>query len=567
LLLGGLVTTAYIKVNYFDLEVRQGFPNTLDCIMGIILVIVVIEATREAWGWALPIIVGFGIIYAFVGHLIPGPLRSISVPITFTISYLCIGLAGVFGILLAASANMIFLFLVFGALLITVGAPAFFVEVGKVASRYLAGGPAQAAVVGSTLVGMCTGAAVANVAITGSMTIPMMKSMGYTPEQAAAIEANASTGSQYMAPVMGASPFVMAAILAIAYADIMIAAFFPAVLFFLSAGLGVQFMALKNRIPRIKEKISTRIILLRAPLFFVPLAVLMTLLLRRFSPMYAAFYAILAIIGVSLFQKETRPSLAKLAEGLKNGAIMGARIGIALACVGILAQVLETTGLGIKLAGLIGTLCGGHLIIALILCMVVCIILGMGVPTVAAYVMVAVIGAPVLLQLGLGTLPAHFFVFYFAVVSAITPPVALAAMTGATIAGANYWKAGFQAFRLGVAGYILPFFFVYNPIFLLRPTDPVWGGISIVGFLLTLVAVHVANFGYMLTDLSPTERVLFFLAGVILTGACLIHNYILIGAGFLLFTGLFLWQRSKSKTQKVENSTVEQEVKNGRPVA
>jgi len=399
-LLFSLVSMVYIKVNYIDLSFTRMFPDTLDCIIGIILVIAVLEATRKAWGLALPIVGALSIIYLFWGHLLSGPLRHAPLDVTYAISYLSIGFQGIFGTILGASANYIFLFIVFGGLFEIVGIRELFVEVGKIAGRRLAGGPAQTAMISSGLVGMCTGAAVANVAITGSFTIPMMKKIGYTPEQAASIEAYASTGGQYMPPVMGASVFVMAAMLGIAYTDIMIPAFIPAFLFFLSGAIGVQLMALRYRIPRIREKVDNRTLLRRAPLFIIPIAVLMTLLLMRFSPMYAAFYAILAIIVVSLIQKETRPSLGRLAEGFKNGAVMGAKIGVACACIGLLSQVLTTTGLGQKLVGLMETLSGGHLIIALILTMFISILLGTGVPTVAAYVLVAAIGAPVLIRMG-----------------------------------------------------------------------------------------------------------------------------------------------------------------------
>jgi len=548
-LLAGLVTTIYIAFNIVPLDYRAGFPTTFDIIIGIILVAVVMEGTRQAWGPVLPIVGLVLILYFFFGHLIPGPLSHGHMLPSYAVSLLGIGInSGVYGVCLTASANYIFLFLLFGGLLEIAKVNLFFLQVGRAAGRVLAGGPAQTAVVSSSLVGMVMGAAVANVALTGAFTIPLMKRAGYTPEQAGAIEATASTGGQITPPVMGVSSFLIAGIVGIPYLAVCVAAIIPALFYYLAVALGVQVIALKSKLKPPREEIDLRIILRMGPLFVIPVGLIIFLLVARFSPMYAAFYAIISLVVLSFIQKETRPSLSSLAHGFMRGAIIGAKIGIVLAFIGTFIAVISFTGLGLKIGEVVRIVSGGQLVPALLMTMVLCIFLGIGLPTPAAYVLVAVVACPLLIQLGVEPLFAHLFAFYFAIVSALTPPVALAALAGSGIAGGNYFKTGLQSFRLGITGFIIPFLIVFNPMVTLHPQDPLSAVMSLIAIPLGIVALVALLYGYLLVSTSILERLLFGLCAGGLFGYAFVGNYMFLIVGALLISGLLVnqWRRRKA---------------------
>lgn len=463
-----LGVTGYVFFNLNHLEEVVGFPERVDVIIGVLLIALVVEATRQAWGMTLPLVATVFVLYFIFGDSLPGALHHKGFSFDYIVSYLSIGLSGIYGIFLGISANQVFLFVVFGSLLGIIKINDFFFELGKSVGRVFQGGPGQTAVVSSALVGMVTGAAVANVAITGAFTIPFMKRVGYRPEIAGAIEATASTGGQIMPPVMGAGAFLMAAFLGVPYAEVMLAAVIPAILYFWCCILGVQFISVSEGIKAPKEIVDKGLIYRRLPLFLVPLTVLIVMLVMRYSPANAAFWTIIVAVTLSCLSKETRPAPGELIRCLARGAVVGAQIGISLAIVGLMAQTLITTGLGSKIAGLVEVFSGGSILLALILTMVVSIVLGCGIPTSAAYALVAIVVVPGLVRLGVEPLSAHLFAFYFAVISALTPPVALASLAGAGIAGANYWKTSLSAFKLAISGFILPYLIVYNPFITLH---------------------------------------------------------------------------------------------------
>jgi TRAP transporter 4TM/12TM fusion protein len=506
LLIVGVAATAYVFFNIEHLEAVVGFPSTLDIVVGIALIVVVIEGTRRAWGIVLPLVAIVFMAYFFFGYLLPSPFYHREFGFGYIISYLSIGLSGIYGTFLSISASQVFLFVVFGALLGVMKIDDFFYEAGKLTGRVFQGGPAQTAVVSSSLVGMVTGAAVANVAIVGNFTIPYMKRVGYTAETAGAIEATASTGGQIMPPVMGASAFLMASFLGVPYATVMLAGVIPAILYYWGCVLGVQFIAVKTGIRVPREKVDGKLILRRLPLFAIPLALLIVMLLFQYSPDDAAFWTIVVAIALSYLGRETRPSMRNLLECITKGACVGAQIGVSLAVVGLIAQSLITTGLGTKIAGLVALLSGGYLIPALLITMVVAIILGCGVPTSAAYSIVAIVVVPGLVHMGVEPLSAHFFAFYFAVISALTPPVALAALAAAGIAQADYFKTSVQAFKLAISGFIIPFLVIYNPIVLMHPDNWVWAVGSAIAIPLGMTALTAAIYGCGLVPLSTKER-------------------------------------------------------------
>lgn len=504
----GVAACLYVLFNVDALEESFGFPEKFDVMIGVLLIILVIEATRIAWGWTLPVVTVIFLLYFFFGDLLGGHLYHRSFSFDYVISYLSIGLSGIYGTFLGISANQVYLFVIFGALLGVIKVNDFFFEAGKIAGKAFRGGPGQTAVVSSALVGTVSGAAVANVAITGAFTIPFMKRVGYKPELAGAIESTASTGGQIMPPVMGAAAFLMASFLGVPYAEVMLAGIIPAALYFFCVMLGVQFIAVRDDIHPPKEKIDFRVLLHRFPLFAIPLGVLVILLLKQYSPALAAFWAILLSVGLACISRDTRPSIPELLKNMAGGAIIGAQIGISLAIVGMIAQTLITTGLGSKIAGIVEILSAGNLVFALVLAMFVSIVLGCGVPTSAAYTLVAIVVVPIVIEMGVEPMAAHFFAFYFAVVSALTPPVALAALAGAGIAEANYFRTSLSAFKLAISGFIIPFLVVYNPILLLQAPASAGTILICIAVLLALVMLTATLYGCGLTRFSGWEHTL-----------------------------------------------------------
>jgi TRAP transporter 4TM/12TM fusion protein len=525
---------AYVFVNVEELEMSFGFPDPLAVKIGITMIVLVFVATTINWGATLPVVAGVFVAYFFFGHHLGGALYHAEFSMDYIISYLCIGISGIYGMFLSISANQIFLFVIFGALLSVFKVNTLFMELGKIVGTVLRGGPGLTAVVSSSLVGMVSGAPVANVAITGAFTIPYMKNIGYSKEEAGAIEAVASTGGQLMPPVMGAAAFLMATFIGESYSVVMIAAIIPAIIFYFAVTLGVQFLATAKNMPIMREEVDWSLIRRRLPVFIVPIGVTFVLLMMRFSPMNVAFWAIMTTLAVGFARKETRPTWKELLENGCDGAVIGAKIGICLALVGIMAQTLITTGLGSKIASLVHLLSGGSLFIALILTMIVAIILGCSVPPAAAYALCAVVIVPTIVPLGADLLAAHFFSFYFAIISAITPPVGLASLAAAGLSGGNFLKTGVKGFRLAFAGFVLPYMIVYNPIFTWDVSNPVWFWTSFPVIIVAITALSALIYNTCLTRLDTTDKAL---AGLLtVTG----FGYIFAGGSVPEFVGA-LW--------------------------
>ncbi len=556
LLVLSLCATGYVAVYMTHLEMVIGFPETMDVIVGVVLILLVIAATRHAWGIALPIVAGVFVAYFLFGHYVPEPLYHREFNFDYVVSYLSIGLSGIYGTFLSISANQVFLFVIFGALLEVIKVNDVFFELGKAAGRVFKGGPGQTAIISSSMVGMVTGAAVANVAITGAFTIPFMKRVGYKPEVAGANEATASTGGQLMPPVMGASAYLMASFLGLPYATVMLAALVPAVLYFWGCILGVQFIAVRSGIEPPAERIDRKLIARRLPLFLVPLALLVVMLLMRYSPSLAAFWAIVSALALSVITRDTRPSPMALIRCLAKGALIGAQIGISLAVVGLMAQSLITTGLGTKFAGIVELLSSGLLVPALLITMLVSIILGCGIPTSAAYSLVAIVVVPILVNMGVEDISAHFFAFYFAVISALTPPVALAALAAAGISGGDYMKTALWAFKLAISGFIIPFLVVFNPVMLLRPENWWSGTCALVAIVLGMTAFTAALFNCGLTRFTRMERITAALSAALMLGYTIFRHfsdipleYPMLIAGFVMFALLLKGQMRKKREQ------------------
>ncbi|MEX0828133.1 MAG: TRAP transporter fused permease subunit [Haliea sp.] len=491
----GLFVTAYVYLNLDSLEQNVGFPTPADIAVGILMIILAFEGTRQAWGWILPIVAIVFVAYFLFGHYLGGPLYHRNFSLGYVVSYLSIGFSGIYGTFLSISANQIFLFVVFGSLMGLLRINDFMYELGKLVGRRVAGGPGQTAVVSSSLIGMVSGAAVANVAITGAFTIPYMKRAGYSAPLAGAIEATASTGGQLMPPVMGAAAFLMAFFVGVPYTDIMVAGLIPAILFYVGVMLSVQFASTAAGIKAPPEKPDWSVIAKGIPMFVIPVGVLTGLLLFRFSPAYSAFWAICTVIVLSFFRPGGRPSAAEFLEAITDGAIVGAQIGISLCIVGLISQTLITTGLGGKIAGLVELFSAGNIVIGLLLTMIVSLVLGCGVPPVAAYSLVALVAIPTIVKMGVPVMAAHFFCFYFAIISAVTPPVAMGALAASAIAKANYFSTAMKAFKLSLAGFIIPFLIVFNPAMTFQSDDMLNATLSIVAIIIILAGGTALLYG------------------------------------------------------------------------
>jgi len=534
--------TGYIAYFLEDLQFRVGYPTPPDLVIGTMLVILALIACWDSFGPALPIVGLAFIAYFLFGQYLPGFLYHFRFTYSDVLSRIAIGLDGMYGVSGGVSANFIFLFIIFGSLLQVSGATEFFLEVGKAVGRRLAGGPAQTAVVSSMLVGMVTGSAMANVGITGAYTIPLMKKVGYKPEQAGAIEAAASSGGQIMPPIMGAAAFLLVGITGISYIRVMAAAIIPALLFFWAVGLYCEFRARQMGITPLPEKINTRLMANRSYLFVVPLGVLMYLLIVGFSPMYAIFWSIILLAVLSFLRKETRPSWRKLVNSVISGASTGAGIGAACAVVGIILATVTGTGLGIKLSSAVVAWSFDNLALLAILAMLASMLLGMGVPTLGAYVLVATLVAPAMMRLGVPLLQAHLFAFYFAIFSGITPPVALAAMVGAGIAGANYFKTSVEACKICLPAYILGFIFVWNPTLVGNPPNLLVGVLTFTAVVVGVATTSMVVTSYFLTRLNSLQLALGILSSVSLFAYSFTTNTVLFAAGAILFVFLTLWQ-------------------------
>jgi TRAP transporter 4TM/12TM fusion protein len=555
-----LAAVGYIYFNVEYLEESVGFPSQTGVIVGTVLIALVIEATRRGWGPILPAVAGLFIAYFVFGHYLSGPLSHQEFKYAFIISYLSVGLTGIFGQFLAISADQVFLFVVFGSLLSVIKINDLFFELGKGVGRYFRGGPGQTAVISSSLVGTVTGAAVANVAITGAFTIPFMRKVGYTPAQAGGIEATASTGGQIMPPVMGASAFLMASFLGVPYATIMAAALIPALLYYWSVMLGVQFMSVQSGIEAPEEVVDRALVARRLPLFIVPLGIMIAMLAMNYSPSLAAFWAIVVAIAMSYLTADTRPEFGALLKCLAEGAVTGAQIGISLAIVGIMAQTLITTGLGSKIAGLVELLSGGNLVVALILTMIVSLLLGCGVPTAAAYSLVAIVVIPSLIRMGVEPISAHFFAFYFAVVSAVTPPVALAALAGAGIAGASFMRTSIEAFKLAIAGFIIPFLVIFNPTIILHPPGWIQAIGTAIAVPLGMTTLTAAIYNCGLVPFRPVERWMAIAATALMCGYAVFRHidevpieYVMLALGVAIAAQLLRMQLARQRVTRAGN--------------
>ncbi|MCL6448552.1 MAG: TRAP transporter permease [Armatimonadetes bacterium] len=511
-----LASGGYIVLFYQDIVNRLGVPSTLDLVFGGIMILLILEATRRATGWVLVIIAGTFLIYNFLGPYIPGMLGHKGYSLSRVISQMYLTTEGIFGVPLGVSANYIFLFIFLTSMLEKLGMGDFLLKLAMALMGRFSGGPAKTAVLASGLMGTISGSAVANVVGTGTFTIPLMIRNGYKPFFAGAVEACASSGGQLMPPIMGAAAFIIAEFLAIPYISVVAAALIPAFLYYLGVLFSVHFEARRlglTGLPRAQLP-NLRQVLREGGHFLIPLGVLVYFLILQYTPIRAGFYAILAMFVVSFFRRETWLNWRRFQEGAVAAARNTIAVALACAAAGLVIGSINLTGVGLKISAIIISLAGGTLWLALLLTALVALIMGMGLPTTAAYIVTGTMAAPALAKMGILPLAAHLFVFYFAIISAITPPVALAAYAAAGIARDNPMTIGFAALRIGVAAFIVPFIFAYHPALLARgeTLDIIWTTASAAIGVLALAASAI---GYLARPANRLQRII-LLAGSLL---------------------------------------------------
>lgn len=521
----GACSWLYISINFDSLVRRAGIYNTTDIIIGIVGILILFEACRRIVGTPILIISLVFIVYALFGAYAPGFLNHRGYSIQRLVSHLYYNTEGIMGTPIGASATFIFLFIFFGALLDKTGIGQFFIDICNAIAGSYDGGPAKVAVLTSAMFGTVSGSSVSNTVGTGSFTIPMMKSLGYRPEFAGAVEASASTGGQLMPPIMGAASFLMAESLGIPYKEVAKAAIIPAILYFTGIFIMVHLEAKKTGLKGLSRDSLPKIgeLLMKKGYLVIPLATIIYFFVLGKTAIYAGLMGIIAaglvaiinsIVDIIL-KRERSFTFNDLIDVFVNGARNIISVAVACAMAGIIIGVITLTGLGLKIgAGLI-SISGGISILLLMLTMISSIILGMGVPTTANYLITSTIAAGAIIGLGFEPLAAHMFVFYFGIIADVTPPVALAAMAGAAIAKSDPLKTGFEATRLSIGAFIIPYMFIFNPQILMINTTFVEVIPILITSLIGMFGVSAGLDGYVFRKCNFIERILFIAAGLL----------------------------------------------------
>ena len=465
-----IVVCVYIMSVWPARSVSTKAKPQMDSIMGTIMIIVLLVATYKTTGWPLVITCVVFLVYALLGPYMPGFLAHRGYTWKRVAETMYVSTQSIFGVPAGIAATYIVCFVIFGSFLETFGAGQWFVDIAFAGAGRFRGGPAKTAILSSALMGMISGSPAANVVTTGTFTIPLMKRMGFRPHVAGAVEAVASTGGMFTPPIMGAAAFMMAEFLNVKYSTVAAAAILPAVLYYLSALLVVDSISVKehlvglpsNELPSVKQVMKER------GLMGLPILMIIVVILMGWSPMKAAFWATILTFVLSFFSKETRPDVKKFFEALESGTKSVVSIAISCAAAGIIVGILQLTGLATRMSVQLVNLAHGNIYIAALLTALITIVLGCGMPPTPTYVILATCLVRPLTEMGASALSAHMFIFMFACVGALTPPVAITAYTAAAIAKSNPNQTGFTSFRMGIVAYIIPFIFLLNPAILLE---------------------------------------------------------------------------------------------------
>ncbi|MDD6320522.1 MAG: TRAP transporter fused permease subunit [Oscillospiraceae bacterium] len=514
----------FLSRTTLDAMLKRGIQGAtdMDIVFGVLLIITVMYMAWKTVGWALTVLSAIFIAYALAGPVMPNIIAHRGYDISYITNYVAWTSESIFGTCVSACVSFVALYIIFGELLDKFGAGQFFIDIAYALTGRMKGGPAEASVVSSALMGSINGSAVANVVTTGTFTIPLMKKVGYRSEFAAAVEAVASTGGQLLPPVMGAAAFVMADLTGIPYSTIIIAAIIPGLLYYLSLGVSVYLEADKRGLEAEdgSKLANVKQVMKEGWYYTLPILTLIVALLGfGLSPNYSALFsiAVLLIIGfVKEWKTNHRLPFREVAEALIKASKTTVAVTIACACAGIVIGIVSMTGIGIKFTSIVFELSNGNLLLMLILVMIACIVMGMGLPSTAAYIIAATVGVPSLVAAGIPELSANLFVFYFAIMSFITPPVAVAAYAAAGLADCSASKTGWLAFMLGLPGFIIPYVYVYNPALLIVDTPVMDTLLIAVLSTFAVVLMSMAVIGWFKGKLNALFRLLMAVAAILM---------------------------------------------------
>ena len=545
----------YVWVDYINFINRMGSPNTMDVVMGTILIVLVLESSRRISGWPLVILSLLFLLYGLIGRNLPGIFMHRGYNWRALVNHIFINTEGIYGTSVDVAASYIFLFIMFGTVMNKCGMGRFFNDLALAFAGSTKGGPAKVAVIASGFLGSINGSAVANVVTTGAFTIPLMKKTGYSKEFAGAVESSASVGGQLLPPIMGAAAFIMAEMLGVKYGTIVISATIPALLYYLGILVQVQLRASKKNLQGIPKEDLPKVgdVMRERGHLLIPIAFLLYMLLfSGATVIFSAFWAIVATIVVSMTRKSTRMTFKQILDAFSEGTRSVVSVAVACAVVGIIIGVVSLTGFGLNMANAIIQLGQSNLMLTLLLTMVTCMILGMGLPSIPAYLITATMAAPALVKLGIHPLAAHMFVFYFAMFANITPPVALASFAAAGLSGGDPMKTGLQSVKLSLAGFIVPYMFIYNTALLLIDTTPFIAIRVSITAVIGVCMIGMATEGYLFTNMNNILRILAFAGALLLITANVVQDAI----GLTLLVVIVLYQRHAGK--KVKQNAVPQ---------
>jgi TRAP transporter 4TM/12TM fusion protein len=507
------VAMGYVRYNAVTLEQTQPFFNDTDMIFGWLMTISILALTLIHWGVLLTSVIAIGITYFFLGHLIENPLfMTPEYDAKFVMNYIGLGTNQGFYYLAQVAADSVYFLIIYAAILLGVGMLDMVLDVGKMTGRRVSGGAAGPAIIGSGIVASIMGQAVSNVVLTGRLTIPMMKKYGYRNSMAGAIEATASTAGQIMPPIMGLAAFIIASFLNLPYIDVALNGMIPGLLYLVGVSIAVAVYARRYDLPKLKEKVDTTRIKRLLPTFVISFGVVLWFLLGYRSPAIAGLWGIILAVGISMFQGKYRPTRRQLYEAVEEGFYLVSILSLLLIAIGPLGQVMLTTNLAGRLGSVLIQYLPDTQLILLIGAMVVSLILGMGLPTPVAYIIVALALVPFMQQIGLPPLQAHFFVFYFAVFSTLTPPVAVSVLAAAKLADATFLGTAKDSIKIALTTFIIPFAFVFFPELMSFP-NMTW---AVVPAILIVVGIQwtvsIASYGYLFRPLIGWERGVFAIA-------------------------------------------------------
>ena len=553
----------YIFFNVEAIALKGGQMSTTDMVLGVLAVLLTLEVTRRVVGPELPIVTIVFLLFAYFGRHLPGVFAHRGFNVTRIVSHMYMTTEGIMGTPLGVSSTFVFMFILFGSFLDKTGVGEFFIDFAYALTGSTRSGPAMTSVLSSGLMGSISGSSVANTVTTGAFTIPLMKSVGYKPHYAGAVEATASTGGQIMPPVMGAAAFIMADFTGFPYISIVKAAIIPAVLYYIAVGTMVHLEACKLGLKGMPRESLPKVsnILRKQGYLTLPLIAIIFMLVKQYPPTMAALTGI--VIGVivafaaSLIKKDNSFTPKDILGAMEAGAKGAVGVACACACAGMIVGVVTLTGFGLKIAEVIVLIAKGKLIPTLLLTMVSSIILGMGLPTTAKYIVLATMAVPAITKLGVNLMSAHLFILYFGVVADVTPPVALAAYAGAGIAGANSMKTGFQAFKLAIGAFIIPYIFVINPHLIM--VDSVVGTtvnwLPITAAIPTIVTALIGTIclagtveSYLFGNLRIWQRVILLGAAFALLDPKLLTDFIGLGALAVIYITQKVLNKDKDGT-------------------